>query len=680
MSFLKSIQQRLRVAASEIREPTIGVLELDRITAPTIGWLDERDYQITNSSSWSINIPGLEMPTHSRQQLLSVETIVSEALGIFVTTTNVSNEVFNPIQKPNACDLFQRVEGRNFSLDLFRKLGYARELETAECLSLLEGRSVASANLHVALTSQPKIGGKQYSEAPAKEEKIKARLFNGQKHQSGGELPAKDKKTKRQNTDQNDIWNLLLPVLQKPINLNLGIAVELPITLYAYQTAGVEFLLENNEVLLGDDMGTGKTVQTSVAMRMLFQMGKVRSALIVCPLSVIPNWARELAKLADNLTVTVVRGDKDRRISAWRQPTHVWLTTFDTLRNDLMDVIRLRRGQFDLIAVDEAQRIKNASSGVAKAIRTLRAERHWGLTGTPLENHLEDVFALFEFIKPGLFEPRNYWPQEVQEIIKPYFLRRRKVDVLKDLPTLVQHPRWLQLDEEQRKSYDELEERGVLELHERGEALTAQSVIVLLNRLKQVCNRCPRTGESSKLEWVRESLEKVAAEGDKALIFSQYKADNLPGTFWLEKELAEFGPLNYSSASSDAKRRELLAQFKDDPTKKVFLGHPKTAGLGLNELVAANYVIHFDHWWNPAVMNQATARAHRPGQTKTVFAYDLWIEETYEQAIFEILKEKQGLYDEIIDSISNRREQEGSLAFQMADRLFAKYGLSSVGR
>jgi hypothetical protein len=202
-----------------------------------------------------------------------------------------------------------------------------------------------------------------------------------------------------------------------------------------------------------------------------------------------------------------------------------------------------------------------------------------------------------------------------------------------------------------------------------------------LGKLKQICNRCPRTGESSKLVWLRDSLENITAEGDKALVFSQYVDEKFAGADWIESELADFGALNYSKATSDKKRREMLAAFQTNPEHKVFVGHPKTAGLGLNELVAANYVIHFDHWWNPAVMNQATARAHRPGQKKaTVFAYDLWIEDTYEEDIFQILKEKQGLYDEVIDSASVQSEQAGSLMFVMADRLFEKYGLKSARR
>jgi SNF2 family DNA or RNA helicase len=476
------------------------------------------------------------------------------------------------------------------------------------------------------------------------------------------------------------VWDLLFPLLQRPVNLDLGTVVDLPSNLYSFQTKGVEFLVEKQSALLGDDMGTGKTVQTAVALRMLFQTAKIRTALVVCPLSVIPNWARELAKWAGNLAVTVVRGGKERRKICWRQPAHIWLTTYDTLRNDLVNVLTFRKGGFDLVALDEAQRIKNWSSGITRSVRQLRATYRWGLTGTPLENNTDELWTILNVLKPNISEGPLDWSEGIQSVLKPMFLRRRKQDVLTDLPPLVQNPVWLRLEDEQRRSYDQLEKQGVLELHAKGETITAQIVIVLLNKLKQVCNRCPKSGESSKLVWLRDSLENVVAEGDKALVFSQYTDERFAGADWLEKELADFGALNYSKATSDNSRKALLAAFKEKSEHKVFVGHPKTAGLGLNELVVANYVVHFDHWWNPAVMNQATARAHRPGQTKTVFAYDLWVEGTYEEIIFKLLERKQGLYNEVIDSISAQCEQPGNLAFAVADTLFAKYGLKPLQR
>lgn len=570
------------------------------------------------------------------------------------------------------------------SENLNRRLARSRPLRTEDCLGLLMARCVVSDDLHKPLARHARADGKRYTDkaqthdqAPAVDKlQTPSLAFVGE-----GLGNRKSFEHERGRVTRGmSVWDLLLPLLQRPVTLDFGTVVDLPSNLYPFQTKGVEFLLETPSALLGDDMGTGKTVQTSVALRMLFQTGKIRTALIVCPLSVIPNWDRELAKWAGNLAVTVVRGDKEHRKICWRQAAHVWLVTYDTLRNDIDHVLIARTGGFDLVVLDEAQRAKNWSARITRAVRTLRATYRWGLTGTPLENNTDELWTILNVLKPDISQGPLDWSEGIRSVLRPMFLRRRKQDVLTDLPPLVQNPVWLRLEDEQRKSYDELEQRGVLELHAKGENITAQIIIVLLNKLKQVCNRCPRSGESSKLAWLRDSLEDIAAEEDKMLVFSQYTDERFAGADWLEKELAAFGALNYSNATSDKQRKALLAAFKEKSEYKVFVGHPKTAGLGLNELVIANYVVHFDHWWNPAVMNQATARAHRPGQTKTVFAYDLWVQDTYEEIIFKLLEQKQGLYNEVVDSMSVERKPEDNLAFAVADTLFAKYGLKPIQR
>jgi superfamily II DNA or RNA helicase len=393
---------------------------------------------------------------------------------------------------------------------------------------------------------------------------------------------------------------------------------------------------------------------------------------------VLRGWDRELEKWFPNLCVTVVRGPKELRKLCWRQPAHVWLTTFDTLRNDIRTVLNSHPKGFGLTVIDEAQRIKNPSTGYSRAVRQIDATYHWALSGTPLENRLEDVFGVFSFVKQGLFTPKeDYTTEQVNKLIKPYFLRRRKQDVLKDLPELVERHVWLRLEGEQRRSYEQLERQSVLKRHSKGEDITAQSILVLLAKLKQVCNRCPASDESAKLEWLRDNLEDIVAEGDKCLIFTQYRQKEFGGTDWLEERLPEYSPLNYGTASTDRGREAILREFKDRQEHSVFLAHPKTAGVGLNELVVANYVIHFDHWWNPATAYQATARAHRPGQKKKVFAYHLWVEDTVEERIFRKIEDKQRLYAEVVDSLSIGMSEE--MLFEVYDELLAKYGLKAGG-
>lgn len=725
-SLLQNLQKQVGKTASGIAAPSLRELPVEKIEEPTVGWIPEESYafhppkigepaltfgRVYPPCTFSPILP----PAQSSQALLSIPRNVVCLLGIPAKTVECdaadwqvrsvpvaqspvpllgdddTKELRAKLQASTAPNRIRRLTKLpDVSDNLNRALTTTRRFRTEDCMALLLPRTPVSEDLHKPLTRSARADGKQYSanaQDPAKVpglEKLQTPPFafagSGLGNRKAFEQ-ARGGGSQRVKRGMS-IWDLLFPLLQKAADTDLGIVVELPSDLYAYQIKGVEFLADHQAALLGDDMGTGKTVQTSVALKTLFQSGKIKTALIVCPLSVIPNWDRELAKWAGILGVTVVRGDKEHRKICWRQPAHVWLTTYDTLRNDLENVLTLRKGGFDLVALDEAQRVKNWNAGITRAVRALRATYRWGLTGTPLENNTEELWTILNVLKPDISKSSPDWSEGIQSVLRPMFLRRRKLDVLPDLPPLVQNPdgNWVHLTDEQRKSYEQLEKQGVLELHAKGETITAQIIIVLLNKLKQICNRCPRTGESSKLVWLRDKLETIVAEGDKALVFSQYTDERFAGADWLEKELACFGTLNYSKATSDGKRKALLAAFKDKPEHKVFVGHPKTAGLGLNELVVANYVIHFDHWWNPAVMNQATARAHRPGQTKTVFAYDLWVEDTYEEIIFKLLERKQNLYNEVIDSMSAPQEKSDTLAFAVADRLFEKYGLKPIQR
>jgi len=473
-------------------------------------------------------------------------------------------------------------------------------------------------------------------------------------------------------------WDMLLPILQPPVNFDFIDNLDLPPRFQhrPYQWEGIKFLVESDGALLGDDMGTGKTVQSILAMRLLFQRGDVKSALIVCPLSVLPHWDREMERWSPNLHVTVVRGNKEHREYCWRYTTHVWITTYDTLRQDMQSDEAQLKEKFDLVILDEAQRIKNPTTGVTKAVRKLKASYRWALTGTPIETKLEELVAIYAFLHPGLLKYKDITPDAAKKAIEPFFRRRRKADVLKDLPEKHEFPVYLRFEYAQKHTYQQMERERVLHLHEKGEMITAGNILILISELKKICNRDRLTGESVKLTWLRENLEDAIAEGDKILIFTQYRKEEFGGAEWLEHELSEYGALNYGRATSDSKRQALLHAFTTDKTKKVFVGHPRTAGVGLNELVAANYVVHFDHWWNPATANQATDRAHRHGQKKDVFVYHLWVEDTIEEMIQRKLEEKQLLYDTVIDSLSSEVKDE--MLFDLWDDLLAKCGIRSM--
>jgi SNF2 family DNA or RNA helicase len=454
-------------------------------------------------------------------------------------------------------------------------------------------------------------------------------------------------------------------VLEPPLSLEFPDTLDLPSPLYPYQLDGARFLATHEAALLGDDMGTGKTVQTIVALRLLFQSGQARSACIVCPRSVLDTWQTHLEQWSPGLTAMVCHGPLLPRTQAWTRKAHIYLTTYDILRQDTQTIdawhpagtreAAARDGQsavhFDVVVLDECQKIKNPSAQVTAAAKALRARWRWGLSGTPLENSLGDLQSIFGFLLPTakvLPSTIDLSPADARARIAPYFLRRRKADVLKDLPPKTVVEEWIALGEHQQEAYDEAFHRGRVYLEGLGEHCTIQHVLTLLLRLKEICNRDPETGESTKVEWLRDSVEQMTSRGDKCLVFSQFLGC---GIDLIASDLCDWHPLRYTGQTSERQRREALAQFASESGPPLLLLTLKAGGLGLN-LTAANYVVLFDHWWNPATMHQAADRVHRVGQQKPVFVYQLWVRDTVEDRIHDILARKQRLYDDVVDSLA----------------------------
>lgn len=470
-------------------------------------------------------------------------------------------------------------------------------------------------------------------------------------------------------------WRLVLPALQPALNSTWSSEEDfapgcLP---YPFQWEGIKALADSDGFILADDMGTGKTVQALLAARLLLQKGLIKTMLVVAPISVLPQWKREMARWAPFLMVDLVRGSPVQRRTLWLKPAHVKLTAYETLRQDQDWLEQKQALKYDLVVLDEAQRIKNAGTGTAHAVKRVEAGRRWGLTGTPLENRLEEVRAICSYLRPDLLKNAMLTPQRVKSLLKPYLLRRRKEDVLKDLPPKEEFAIWLKMGEAQQQAYDEMEKKWVLELAEN-EVITAQNILTLILELKKICNRDPRSGESIKGVWLKENLDDIAAAGNKALVYTQFRQPQFGGSEWIKDELGKYCPINYCEAKSDKLREKVLQEFSTNPARQVFIGHPRSAGLGLNQLVSANYVVHFDHWWNPALTNQATARAHRPGQRQGVFVYHLWVEGTIEEMILGKLRSKQALFDETIDTLATTFAEE--MLFNIFDDLLKKYKIS----
>ncbi|MFQ5813078.1 MAG: DEAD/DEAH box helicase [Anaerolineae bacterium] len=465
-----------------------------------------------------------------------------------------------------------------------------------------------------------------------------------------------------------NLFELLLPVLLPPAKTEFGEELLLPQELYLFQNYGVKWLIDHDDALLADDMGLGKTVQAITAFRILLRQGKALQCLVVCPKSVVSSWRRHFEDWAPELQVVTIRGGKQARNFQWAayaRKAHAILVNYELLRSD---ADAARENIFDVIVADEIQKIKNSTTATSQAMRKLKAPRRWGLTGTPLENRPEDVVAIFGFIQPGLFRHDELFyasPHTVRSKIAPYMLRRRKEDVLKDLPSKVKDIRYVELEEIQRRAYDEAERTGRIQL-ETGEKVTVQHVFALITRLKQICNFDPETGESAKLEWLKDHLETAVEEESKVLVFSQF----VEALTRIKPHVQSYYPLQYTGELSVSQRDRIVQQFQDDATNRVMLMSLRAGGMGIT-LTAANYVVHFDSWWNPAVMAQAEDRTHRIGQRKTVFVTTLVAEDTVEERIQRLLEQKRYLFTRVIDDLSDFGLQK----VLSEEELFGLFGL-----
>ncbi len=441
--------------------------------------------------------------------------------------------------------------------------------------------------------------------------------------------------------------------------------------LRAYQRDGLGWLrfLQNFGFggCLADDMGLGKTVQV-LAMLQARRAGGARDrgpALVVAPRSVLRNWASEAARFTPRLRVLVYHGPGRRKLIDSFGDHDLVITTYAVLR---LDVAQLREVTFDYAILDEAQAIKNSASQVAKASRLLQAEHRLALTGTPVENHLGELWSLLEFLNPGMLgripilhgragakSLDSDSLHAVARALRPFILRRTKDQVLPDLPEKTEQTLFCDLDRKQRKLYDELRAhyRAQLDQRVRKMGLARSKIMVLeaLLRLRQAaCHPGlldkQRVDEgSAKLDLLIEQLGEVLDEGHKILVFSQFTSL----LAILRRALDRQGTVYAYLDGRTRKRQEKVDRFQTDPDCRLFLISLKAGGLGLN-LTAADYVYILDPWWNPAVEAQAVDRAHRIGQTRPVFAYRLISRDTVEEKILKLQASKRDLAEAIISA------------------------------
>ena len=420
---------------------------------------------------------------------------------------------------------------------------------------------------------------------------------------------------------------------------------------------------------LADDMGLGKTVQVLAllearrARRSLERPGSPRASLVIVPRSLVFHWKREAARFAPRLAIIDHSGAARRKQGQDFEKYDVVITTYGTLARD---VIHFQEHRFDYCILDEAQAIKNAGTLSAKAVRLLRADHRLAMSGTPVENHLGELWSLFEFLNPGMLGSASIFarvgrnPDEptravLAKALRPFILRRTKGQVATELPEKTEQTIYCDLETGEKKLYDELRDYYRARLL-NGNAADAGGrfkiqVLEALLRLRQAAchpgliDKKKRAAPSAKIDTLLAQLEQVLEENHKVLVFSQFTS-----LLAILRDRLDRANLPYVYLDGRTRDRETrVEQFQNDPGVKLFLISLKAGGLGLN-LHAAEYVYLLDPWWNPAVEAQAIDRAHRIGQTRRVFAYRLIARDTVEEKVLALQQSKRALADAIISA------------------------------
>jgi SNF2 family DNA or RNA helicase len=450
-------------------------------------------------------------------------------------------------------------------------------------------------------------------------------------------------------------------------------------TLRPYQQEGLGWLhfLQRFGIggCLADDMGLGKTVQVLALLESRRELrtrpegANIGPTLVVVPRSLMFNWMQEAGRFTPALRILEHSGTaRDRQNTGQLQAFDLILTTYGTLRRD---IVHLKEITFDYVILDEAQAVKNANTDSAKAVRLLQARHRLAMSGTPVENHVGELWSLFDFLNPGMLGAASVFRQFsanrttgdetvpiLARALRPYILRRTKSQVAKDLPARTEETIYCELDEDQRQLYNELRDyyRDNLMARIARDGIKKAGIHVLeaLLRLRQAAchpgllDKNKALLPSAKLDTLLPQIEEVIEEDHKVLIFSQFTSLLAIVRARLDKAGTPYAYLDGKTTD----RQACVDRFQTDPACKLFLISLKAGGLGLN-LTAAEYVYLLDPWWNPAVEAQAIDRTHRIGQTRPVFAYRLIARDTVEERVLELQKTKRDLADALISEANS---------------------------
>jgi non-specific serine/threonine protein kinase len=448
-------------------------------------------------------------------------------------------------------------------------------------------------------------------------------------------------------------------------------------TLRPYQSAGVQWLHLLARLRLGaclaDDMGLGKTIQVLSLLLVLKAEATGKPSLLVAPASLLANWTSEIARFAPSLAALVVHPSAmppDQRKAAGA-PDLAGVDLVITSYGYLARTAWLGDARWRMVVVDEAQAIKNPDAKQTRTVKQLKADARIALTGTPIENRLGDLWSIFDFINPGLLgsskqfssyvklladRPHNpYAP--LRELVRPYILRRLKTDktIIADLPDKTEVKAFCQLSRKQAALYQQAVDDLAGKLEAADGIERRGIVLAMLMRLKQICNHPSQwlgdnawaEEDSGKLARLRDLTEEIAARQEKALVFTQFRETTEPLAAFLGAVFGRPG-LVLHGGTEVGKRKDLVRRFQEDDGVPFFVLSLKAGGAGLN-LTAAQHVIHFDRWWNPAVENQATDRAFRIGQTRNVLVHKFVCRGTVEEKIDQMIESKQSLAGDFLE-------------------------------
>ncbi|KAA5549280.1 DEAD/DEAH box helicase [Adhaeribacter rhizoryzae] len=451
-------------------------------------------------------------------------------------------------------------------------------------------------------------------------------------------------------------------------------AIAPPATLQAtrrpYQQRGYEWLYKNSRVgfgsILADDMGLGKTLQTITLLLKLKdddQLTKAK-ALIVAPTTLLTNWSRELEKFAPNLTYSIYHGPNRNLKNMDGQD--VLLTSYGTIRSD---VEKLNGYKWQVLIIDEAQNIKNPDTAQTKAIKSLKANLKIALSGTPVENRLSEYWSIFDFTNKGFLGTAHFFQEyfarpisldhdhqklaAFRKLTEPFVLRRLKTDktIISDLPDKIENTLYCSLAKEQAAVYENVVDQAMQQVEDSEGIERKGLVLKMMTALKQICNhpyQYLKEGKrdpthSGKLQLLLDILRPIQENGEKTLIFTQYKKMGELLVAFLEQEFGA-APLFLHGSQTRQQRDELVNAFQNFRHHRIFILSLKAGGTGLN-LTAAQNVVHYDLWWNPAVEAQATDRAYRIGQKQNVMLYRLLSKGTLEEKIDDMIRAKKELAD-----------------------------------